>query len=721
MYRKLLYRIVTGIYFLVYPVFLFSQNPLNKADSIIAEALKHRDLYGKYIQEYDAQMYIKGSTHVMKKNKLSKFAPDFLYLDKKRNNSFVEALVDVHYTRPHFFTQKIEALNGNKLHAGDIRDRVMPFLNSNIYSSTIFNNQVVMPGIRDVFNYYRFEYVSTKDTLDKKIHHIRIIPKIRSQKLVSGYIDIVDEMGNISHLDLWGTWEFFDFRMETDFGLEKKNFLLPLTTTLTFHLKLLGNETESRYYSQYEYHEIKLNNWENKKPKTDYDLSEYFTVQSDSIPFIRDTLFWQKNRPVPLSPYEASLIDAEKTVQKPDNATIVGGQSLTQATQGLIIPKKFSYNDTQFSYSGLINPLKISYSKLDGIVYWQQLKLHKQFPNGREFQFQPDLGILFQRKEVYFRIPVSWLFASKKFGKIYYNFGNRNQAFSSKTIDEINKKMQGNIDFDDLDLKYYRHLYMELKAQYEITNGLILNGGWDYDWYIPVKEKEGNSKSPLRSMPSEINDDVIDLVLNQYRSAAPVIGLTWTPGQFYCIHREKKEYISSHFPTFSIEYARGIRGIFESNSHYERIEMDIQQKIPLGLLRSFHYYIGAGCFTNTQSVYFADFKNFQRRNIPLSWNDPIGGTFHLLSSEWYNASDKYLQSHFMYESPFFILRFFKGLAKDIVKERIYVSQLYTPVHPCYTEIGYGVGNFLLNAGIFVSLNKGKYEGIGAKFAFELGR
>jgi hypothetical protein len=131
--------------------------------------------------------------------------------------------------------------------------------------------------------------------------------------------------------------------------------------------------------------------------------------------------------------------------------------------------------------------------------------------------------------------------------------------------------------------------------------------------------------------------------------------------------------------------------------------------------------VGTGCFTNTKSIYFADFKNFQNHNFPQSWKDPICGVFHLLDGEWYNASDTYVQGHFMYESPFVFLKLFKGATKDILTERLYLSQLYTPALPCYTEIGFGVGNFIVNAGVFVSLNAGKFQSFGTKITFELGR
>jgi len=695
--------ILSFFFFSFNAVFCFG-NGLGKADSIIMKTLEFRDLYGKYIQEYDAQIYIKGNTQVLKKNKLFKYAPDFLYWDKKGNNSFVESIVDVHYSAPNHFTQEIKAINGTKLNAEDIQERVMQFLNVNVYNPTIFNDRILFPTVKNPFKYYRFEYVNSIDTLEKTIHEIKIIPKIQSQKLISGSFYIIDGIWTIFQFDIEGKWEFSKFRVQTEFGLPKKNFLLPQKTAITFHLNLLGNETINYYFSQFEYHSVQFYSSEKEQKSANYDLSDYFNIRTDSVPIIKDSLFWEANRPIPLSSYEESLINDSDSIG-------VKEQQFWNFSRALVLPKKIKYDDTHFGYSGLLNPLKLAYSKMDGILYWQQFKLEKYYKSGKELKFNPNLGILFQKKEVYFSTPVHWLFAPEKMGEVYFSFENKNQSYSSKIINIINEQTPRNIDFDDFDLEYYKHYHTDLNGKYEFLNGLLLQGGVDFDWYIPVKKKNVNPAS----------NEIVDIFQNQYRAFTPIFGFKWTPQQYYRINGKKKEYIGSRFPTFSGEFARGINGVFKSNSYYERIEIDLQQKISVGLMRSFHYYAGAGWFTNTESVYFADFKNFRKRNIPQSWDDPIGGTFHLLRGDWYNASNSYVQAHFMYESPFALLRLFKGISKDILKERIYASQLYIPALPCYTEVGYGIGNFFFNAGAFVSLKQGQYESIGVKFEFELGR
>ena len=250
-----------------------------------------------------------------------------------------------------------------------------------------------------------------------------------------------------------------------------------------------------------------------------------------------------------------------------------------------------------------------------------------------------------------------------------------------------------------------------MQNNYELFNGFLFNAGIDYHLYQPVS-----------STPKDINTETLEgLTIENYISFAPVIGFTYTPHQYYRFAGKQKQYVNSQFPTFSAEYARGIPNMLSSNSDYERIEADIQQFISIDLIRSIRYYVGGGIFTNTKSVYFADFTKFSKRNFPRSWDDHMGGVFYLLDSKWYNASNSYVQAHLMYESPFMLSYFIKKISKDVVRERIYLGQLYLPALPFYTEVGYAVGNHIFSAGIFAGFEKVQYSGLGFRFNFEIGQ
>jgi len=709
--------------FFVFPFTLLAKDNYNKADSIIIKVLENRDFYGKYIEEYDATAYIKGDRYVKKKNILYRYAPDFLYLDKRGENAFVESLVRVRFKAPNYFTQQILAVNGSRISINDIRERAMQFLNVNIYNPVIFNKQVLIPGVKDIFKYYRFEYVSTIDTLNHRIHQIRVIPKIQSQQLISGFFYVVDGLWTIYQLDIEGKSGFSNFRIETEFGLPEKDFLLPVKTEITFRLKLLGNEVINRYFSSFQYTNVKKYD-PNKKIKTiNYDLSNYFSVSADTLPIIKYETFWEATRTVPLTPYEQSLVELSRKkkqaqAQPTDTRNWLQG-SWNFFSQGIVTSKRFKYNDSQMSYSGLINPFKLAYTKLDGIMYWQEFRFAKANRAGKELQFNPSLAYLFQRKQVYFNIPIQWLFQPMKMGEIRFTLQNRNQSYNSTFIDMIEASIPDSVHFSDLNLEYYHHYTSGLQGQYEIANGFLLRGGVNYDWYVPVKLKNENGANIENGISG--TGDITNLITDKYHVFLPSIGIMWTPHPYFRIRGKQKEYVGSNFPTLSAQCAWGIKGILGGNSNYIRLETDIQQKIPLGLMNNFQYYISGGTFLNTHSLYFADFNLFQKRNYPKSWDDPIGGIFQLLRSEWYNASRSYAQAHLIYEFPYMLSRLVRNITRDILNERIYVSQLYTPILPCYTELGYGIGNYIGDAGIFVSFVRGRYDSVGAKFTFGFGK
>ncbi|MDR0614001.1 MAG: DUF5686 family protein [Dysgonamonadaceae bacterium] len=710
---RYLYKYLYKSYFLslFFGIFLVShvkaKEVHEKAGGILSKMFEYQKYYEKYIDEFDANIYIKGNSQVNKKNILSSYAPDFLYLDKKGRNTSVESIIKVHFKQPDFFSHRIVAVNGAKVNIIDIRERVVQFLNHNTYNPKIVDGQILLPWTKEAAKYYRYEYLAQTDTLNHVIHRIKVTPKVESLQLVSGVFSVVDGQWTIYRYDINGKWEFSKFAISTEFGLTGDAFLMPSKTNVYFKTKLLGNETESHYFASFEYTSLKRKQSEQKPGTVNYDLSGYFEDTAGSMPFVGDEMFWQKKG------------DSIKNTSLPEDSTFTLFGKLLNIPKGIVAPRRFDYNDSEMSYSGLLNPFKLAYSKWDGLVYRQQFHFFKLYETGREVRFAPNLGILFRRKQVYFNTPVYWLFQPRRFGEINFNFGNRNQTYNSKVIDRIMEEVPDSIYFEDLNLDYFQHFKMNLEGKYEICNGLIFKAGVNYDWYIPIRKASG-TKSKLWSS-HQMSEDVKDLTGGMYKTFTPMIGLTWTPRQYYRFNGKRKEYLGSRFPVFSIEYVCGVDKLLGSNSNYSKIETDIQQKIPVGLMNSFQYYIGTGRFLNTHSVYFANFDYFQRHNFPQSWKDPIGGVFHLLQGEWYDASDSYIQAHFMYEFPSIVLRWFHGVSKDILKERIYVSQLFTPVRPFYTEVGYGVGNFIGNAGIFVSSRHLKYEAVGVKFAFELGR
>ena len=177
--------------------------------------------------------------------------------------------------------------------------------------------------------------------------------------------------------------------------------------------------------------------------------------------------------------------------------------------------------------------------------------------------------------------------------------------------------------------------------------------------------------------------------------------------------------MSSRYPTFILDYERGLNHVFGSTGVYERLEAEIQHTVRLGLRSKLSYRVGGGGFTNQKETYFVDFANLRNNNLPEGWTDDIGGKFQNLDSRWYNASSYYFRFNSVFEAPFMLLRHIGKYTGHIRNERLYLNFLTMRNLPAHIEVGYGIGTFIFDTGVFLSYNPSSKFGIGYKFTFEL--
>lgn len=682
-----------------------------QGDSIMRLVISHAERYKNIISSYEADIYIKGRTEILKQNFLMRFAHHLFPVNRKTKDMIFEMISQSAFNAPNNYLHNLKAINGNAIPNSAKQKEVLTFLNLNVYSPTIYNEGIIMPVAYNATKYYNFNLDSIIYENDLKLYKIHFMPKLWSQKLIYGDLYITDRFWSIDKINVNGRLSFADFNLIMTFGRDFHHFILPGTADLCLHYNVLGNSIKTTYHSSFKYDQVEWveEDYESKKWKS-LDLTGYYKLSSDTIPIIRDSVFWADKRDIPLTVEEKNKLQLiqQDTLQKADTTNMTKYLKLTEKLTNTI---NLDFNTTRVKYSGILNPFQLGYSGRNGITYRQQLRLSKTFSHDRQLRFRPSIGYVFKRKELFFTVAGDWEYSPQRQGVLSLSIGNSNQGYSSEIMKEINEHLKDStFNFDDLNLKYFKHYYIELRNNIELFNGFKLMTSLSYHRRVPIKTKSDMN----------VGDDVADIINDNYHDFTPVIGFSYTPRQYYWMDGYRKEYLFSYYPTISLELARGIPGIMKSSGDYCRIEADVQQSIYLGLSRRFSYHLSGGMYTNQKSTYFADFRYFARRNFPESWDDDFGGVFNELHGEWYNASDKYAQAHFMYESPFMLFQLFKPKASiHILTERFYLSQLWLPVLPSYTEIGYGFGNHIFNIAVFAGFKKFNYQSVGVKFAFEL--
>ena len=690
------------------------------ADSIIERVMTFAPSYESIVSDYRANLYIKGKMNIQKKNFILRYVPSMFRLQKGVREYLLETYSDLHYTAPNIYDQKVKAsqgtVRGNRGLPG-----LLEYFNVNIYSSSLLNDErLLSPLAKNGKKYYKYRIDSVMGDPNNLDYRIRFIPRTKSDQLVGGYMIVSSNVWSVREIRFSGRSELITFTCWIKMGeVGKKDEFLPVRYDVEALFKFLGNKVDGNYTASLDYKSIELKERKvRKKEKKKYNLSESFSLQCDTNAYKTDASTFGVLRPIPLSEGEKQLY---KDYMYRRDTVSVQRKSKSQAfwgTMGDLMVEDYKFNLSNIGsvrFSPFINPLLFSYSGSNGLSYRQDFRYNRIFRGDKWLRIVPKLGYNFTRKEFYWSLNADFEYWPQKRGFFRLSVGNGNRIYSSKMLDELKAMPDSIFNFDLIHLDYFKDLYFNFRHSFEIINGLDISLGFSAHKRTAVEKSRFVITGDYPMPPPEF----MERFRNTYISFAPRIRVEWTPALYYYMNGKRKINLRSDYPTFSVDYERGIEGVFKSTGEYERVEFDLQHKIQLGLMRNIYYRFGFGAFTNQDELYFVDFANFARHNLPVGWNDEIGGVFQVLDGRWYNSSRRYVRGHFTYEAPFLILRHLMKYTRYVQNERLYISALSMPHLQPYLEVGYGLGTHIFDVGAFVSSENWKFSGIGCKFTFEL--
>ena len=706
---------------------IFSQQE-ESIDSIMEKSIRAAEFYSEIVEEFDAEVYMRMYANTLKKNFFYRFThlmPDFVLHNKNEKEGLVEIISDLKFNYPNNYTADIKNITGT-LPKKNI-DNILPssLVHLNVYNEMSSNERFFMPLRETSKQYYRYELKRTFTQNGVTFYTVSFTPIYKTPKLLKGTFVIEKDTWRVVQFVCEGVDAASEFSIELYMGNTAATNMLPINAVIHQKFSYLGNVVTNRSLVNINYRLIKLNE---KRPKVqNLNISNLYKVRLDSVPLKLDPSFWEKERKIPLQAKEEDLInefqlkEALKKKSEQTNDTLINKKSnATNWAKSMVMSSRYKYKNTNINYSGIFNPFLFGYSSFDGLTYRQKISIKHELKRQSSIELDAFVGYMFKRKELFTNITTAWNYNPPRLGKLSLSVGNGNKTYSSIYLEEVQDSLiNSGLNLKDLDFEYYNDYYFRLDNTVEITNGFTIGTGLDYHIRKAANNNLENLETVAPTLSLNSNSDEVTRIYKKQKIFAPVLTLTWTPEQYYRFERRQKIYVRSPYPTMKIEFSRGIRGVLGSTSGFNRVELDICQKIQLNLMKSFHYHIGMGFFSNQKSEYFTDFEYFAKRNFPYNWDDGIGGVFNLLDRRFYNASDTYVQNHLMYESPFLILNLVPAVSKGIVTERLYFSHLYNPHIRSYTELGYGIGNSFLNAAVFGSFHKLKFHELGFKISLNI--
>lgn len=699
---------------------MLGEGELAPDDSLLVNILTNVAQYSEKVKAYEAQMYLRGQYRAHRRNELIRFVPRMFRFYKDVDDYLTEAVGEIHYTYPDVYDMKVRALTGTfKRNRPEIGNS-LEYFNMNLYSPTLLPDRLISPLWAKGSTYYTYSLDSLSGRGDSLRYYIRIEPKKKSSQLVSGLMVVSHGDWLIRRIKLQGEIELTTFSLAMEMGDEGAELLLPKRFDVNLMFRFLWNKIEADMAAEMTYQSVDIREeWAGESaPKSKYDLTDAYRLKCDDSQMVNDTAYVAAHRPYALTDEQESIYAnyyqrrkvTELTVPEPKRKSQhfwndVGDALVSSYT--LDLPRMGSVR-----FSPLLDWGMFSYSPKNGFSYKQQFRYNRVFADDKWVRFVPKVGYNFTRKEFYWSGNLDFFYAPSRLGALTLRIGNGNRIYTSRLVDELKQLKDTLIDFEKLHLEYFKDNYVQLGNRIELANGLELMTVASMHWRKAVQASEMPAADPLMRHKTISSRPT-------YVTFAPRVRLAWTPALYYYMDGKRKVNLRSKYPTFTIDYEKGIKGVLGSNGSYERIESDIQQRIKLMPMTYLFYRVGGGAFTEQRSVYFVDFVNFARSNLPVGWNDEIGGAFHLLDGEWYNSSRWYSRLHLTYEAPFVLIPHTSAFTGLVHSERFYLSLLYNTHLRPYVEMGYGVGTYLFDAGLFVSNVNGRFSEVGCKFTFEL--
>jgi len=685
------------------------------ADSIVGLTVEKATNNVGLASEYNAQLYIKGQVNVRKKNVFYHQIPGMFRVSKKgQRKFFIETINQLHFTSPDIYDQRTEAMLGTTNSFFEADGRLSDFFHITPYNHMLLQDKLISPLSPNRNKYYTYTLDSVFHWGNVQQYKISFQPKVVSYQLVEGYVIITNGAWTIREMYFEGRNELMIFKNKMTMGwVDSQTEMLPMSYDLDVLFHFMGNRINATYKGLLNYQDIQhetpnFNLKELRQRGGDkYDLSRYYRLSSDDSAPIRDVRYFEQHRPTPLTTEELDLyteyISSQFKLQRDSVRSVKDKRNRiwNNVGEAFINRSNFYVKDVgNFRITPLFNPQLVGYSHRNGVSYKMDMRYTRRMVNDRVFEITPRLGFNFKHKEFYWLVRGTFDYSPSKRASWNFEMGNGDKVYNNEVINDLEAATGEKVNLSEVNLEYFNHTYLKISHSWEIFNGFTLDLGLN----LHRRAATGNTNEKYNRV---------------YNTFAPMMRLTYTPGQYYYMDGKRKVNLHSSYPTFIFEWEKGLGGILKNSTVYDRFEVDIQDDYPLGLKRTLYLRFGAGAFAYKDHLYFIDFERFRRHNLPLGWSDDIGGVFHLLNSDVYNSSTKYLRFHATYQAPFLIIPHVAKYLKYVMNERIYFNTVFLPHQDPFYEVGYGLGTHIFDFGLFMSFAQQKKREFGIKITFEL--
>lgn len=236
---------------------VISQTGEDPAYPVMRKAIAMAPFYLYQVKTYQADAYMKGTVKVDKIPKLLKLQMDDKEMEEMIGKLYViESQSEISYTAPGTYEQKVIAYKNSMpqdMGTSDAAD----VLTTNIYDPNMMDR--ISPLSPGAFSYYNFRFEEVIMDGQHTVNKIRVQPKKKNGKLMTGWLYIIEDSWNVWYADLSFTEFGITIRYRADYNDVKSRAFLPTTYDMDLDVSIMGIKAKGKYYASLQYKDVTVN------------------------------------------------------------------------------------------------------------------------------------------------------------------------------------------------------------------------------------------------------------------------------------------------------------------------------------------------------------------------------------------------------------------------------------------------------------------------------
>lgn len=574
--------------------------------------------------------------------------------------------------------------------------------NLDLYQNSleVFNG-LISPVASNAFSYYKYKLVGTfYDTNGKLINKIKLIPKRKNDRVFDGFIYIVEDDWAFYGVDVNMTGaqigipivNSLELKQGYQYSEEIAGWVLT-NQTIGFDISFFGIKQNGKFSYVYSDYNFKPTFIENTF------TNEILSFEKDASK--KDTIFWNKLRPVQLTKEEAAdykIKDSIKIIRKSkkylDSIDRKGNRFgwLDPITRYSF---RNSYKNKSFSYNGPL--LQSGFNTVQGFYagagfsYFEQINKYGKWWN---VGINTEYGFSDKRLRPTFFFTKKWDNFSRP--KLNISGGVTTNQFNGRApMLKLNNTLRS-LFYGNNYFKIYEKTFTKLAYSEEIKNGVYFSSSLEYAKRTPlfnttnysfVKESknEYNSNNPLDER------DFTNGAFKEHNIATLNVGARLVFGQKYAMYPNRKSNEGNNtYPTLSVNYTKRF-GANNSELNSDLFIANLRQVISAGNYGNFQYYLRAAAFLKKKNIAFMD--NLQANGNQLLFPIDAGlNSFNLLEYYKFHTNDKYAEIHLEQDFKGAILGQIPLINKLNFHLVVGAKALFMADNKPYTEYAVGLAN-----------------------------